>query len=101
MTLGNMRHLGLAHETRFISRLPAIKHDTKQADIAGDPSEIGGLWLTASRIDVPAVGEVLHGEFQTEAAICAGNQDGWHWLFIPVVNEATATWNPERKAELA
>jgi hypothetical protein len=57
--------------------------------------------LTASRIDVPAVDEVLRGEFQTEAAICAGNQDGWHWLFIPVVNQATPPWVSEREAELA
>lgn len=32
----------LAHETRFISRSPAIKHDTKQVDIAGDPDQRRG-----------------------------------------------------------
>ena len=32
----------LAHETRFISRSPAIKHDTKQAAIAGDPDQRRG-----------------------------------------------------------
>ena len=62
----------------------------------------GRLRLAASRIDVPAVGEILRSEFQTEASICAGNQDGWHWLFIPCVCSirSPTPWIPERKAKL-
>ena len=36
----------------------------------------------------PELNSKLRGEFQTEATIRAGNQDGRHWLFIPWVRSS-------------
>jgi hypothetical protein len=40
-----------------------------------------GIWITASRVNLPAIGQILSGKFEPESAIGNSDQSAWHGVF--------------------
>jgi len=39
------------------------------------------IWITTSRVDPPAIGQILSSELKPQASIGAGDQGDWHRMF--------------------
>jgi len=37
-----------------------------------------GIWITTTRVNLPAIGQILFGELEPESAIVTGDQGAWH-----------------------
>ena len=49
------------------------------AALVSQSAQLGsGIWITTSRVNLPAVGQVLSGKLDPESAIGTGDQGAWH-----------------------